>query len=76
MDEHGLRYRLKKRALDSGRPDDANPEIIQNRIDVYNAQTAPVADFYKEKGKYTGIDGIGSIEDIFNRLADTIEAKV
>ncbi|MBT3648806.1 MAG: adenylate kinase [Flavobacteriales bacterium] len=76
VEEDELRERLKKRALDSGRPDDANPEIIQNRIDVYNAQTAPVADFYKEKGKYTGIDGIGSIEDIFNRLADTIEAKV
>lgn len=74
--EDELRERLKNRALDSGRPDDADPAIIQNRIDVYNAQTAPVAGFYKGQGKYVGVDGIGSIQEIFTRLTDAIEAKV
>jgi adenylate kinase len=76
VEEEELRVRLLNRAKTSGRPDDANPEVIQNRIDVYNRETAPVADFYRGQGKYKGIDGIGSIEDISNRLFEAIEAIV
>ena len=75
VEENELRDRLKNRALDSGRPDDADPAIIQNRIDVYNAQTAPVADFYKKQGKYVGINGVGSISDIFDRLCSAVQEK-
>lgn len=75
VEEDELRTRLKNRAIDSGRPDDADPEIIQNRIDVYNAQTAPVADFYRNQNKYVGIHGIGSIEEIFDRLVDAVESQ-
>ena len=71
--EEELKTRLQKRALDSGRPDDADPEIIQNRIKVYNDKTAPVADFYKGQGKYAGINGIGSIEEIFSSLCKAID---
>ncbi len=73
VEEEELRTRLKNRAIDSGRPDDADPEIIQNRIDVYNKQTAPVANHYKGQGKYKAIDGIGSIDDITERLFTTID---
>ncbi len=76
VQEEELRVRLLNRAKTSGRPDDANPEVIQNRIDVYNRETAPVADFYRGQGKYKGIDGIGSIDDISNRLFEAIEAIV
>lgn len=76
VEEEELRVRLYNRAKTSGRPDDANPEVIQNRIDVYNRETAPVADFYKGQGKYKGIDGIGSIDEISNRLFEAIEAIV
>lgn len=71
--EDELRKRLADRAVKSGRPDDADPEIIQNRIDVYNKQTAPVAGYYQEQGKYTAIDGIGSIEEIFNKICTAID---
>ncbi len=74
VQEDELKTRLQKRALDSGRPDDADPEIIQNRINVYNTQTAPVADFYKGQEKYAGIDGVGSIEDIFGRICSAIDS--
>ena len=75
--EDELKERLKNRAIDSGRPDDADPEIIQNRIDVYNKQTAPVADFYKNQNKYSVVNGVGSISDIFERLCLAIdECKV
>lgn len=72
--EEELKERLKKRALDSGRPDDADPAIIQNRINVYNEQTAPVAEFYKTQNKYVGIEGVGAIEEIFDRLCNSIDA--
>lgn len=74
VEEDELCERLKNRAIDSGRPDDADPAIIQNRIDVYKQQTAPVADYYKAQNKYIGVNGIGSIEDIFERLCDAVQA--
>ena len=71
--EDELKVRLAKRAETSGRADDADPAVIQNRIDVYNAETAPVADHYRGQDKYSGIEGLGSIEDIFGRLKSAIE---
>lgn len=68
VEENELRERLKKRAEVSGRPDDANPDVIQNRINVYKNETAPVKDFYQAQGKYIAVDGIGSIDDISDRL--------
>lgn len=70
--EDELRERLRLRAETSGRTDDADPEIIQNRIDTYNRETAPVAEFYQGQNKYIGINGVGSIEDISERLFDAI----
>lgn len=71
--EEELKQRLLKRAETSGRADDADPEVIQNRIDVYNAETAPVADHYMNQDKYMGIEGVGSVEEIAQRLYDAIE---
>jgi len=74
VSEEELKDRLAKRAETSGRVDDADPAVIQKRIDVYNAETAPVADHYRGQGKYAGIEGLGTIEDIFGRLKSAIEA--
>lgn len=74
VEEAELRTRLADRAVKSGRPDDADPQIIQNRIDVYNKQTAPVAEYYKQQGKYSRIVGVGSIEEIYNKICSTIDA--
>lgn len=71
--EDELKTRLIKRAETSGRSDDANPEIIQNRIDVYNKETAPVADFYRAQQKFQGIHGVGSKEEIAERLCAAID---
>lgn len=76
VNEEELSKRLMKRAASSGRPDDADPKIVQNRIDVYNRETAPVAEYYKGMGKYRGIDGIGSIDEIFNRLCEAIDSVI
>lgn len=74
VEEVELRKRLLLRGKDSGRADDQNPEVIQNRINVYNAETMPVKDYYMAQGKYKGINGIGEIEDIFNQLCQAIES--
>lgn len=73
VEEEELRKRLLLRGKDSGRADDQDPAVIQNRIDVYNAETMPVKDFYQAQGKYKGINGIGEIETIFNDLCKAIE---
>ena len=71
--EAELRVRLAERAKTSGRPDDADPAVIQNRIDVYNNETALVKAFYEAQGKYKGINGVGSIEQITERLVAIID---
>lgn len=73
VEEDELRTRLLLRGKDSGRADDQNPEVIQKRIDVYNAETMPVKDYYTSQGKYKGINGIGEIETIFKALCAAIE---
>lgn len=65
--------RLLERGKDSGRADDLDESIIANRIKVYNEQTALVADFYAAQNKFEKINGVGSIEDIFNRLCSAID---
>jgi adenylate kinase len=71
--EEELRVRLAERAKTSGRPDDADPAIIQKRIDVYNAETMPVKGYYQAQHKYKGVHGIGNIDDIFNALCIVID---
>jgi adenylate kinase len=73
VEEEELRTRLLLRGKESGRPDDQNPEIIQNRINVYNAETMPVKDFYLAQNKYKGINGIGEIDEIFDLLCTEID---
>ena len=75
VEENELKERLKNRAISSGRADDADPEIIANRIAVYNRETAPVKDFYTAQHKYVAIDGIGSIDSITERLFTAIDAR-
>ena len=68
-----LEHRLLLRGKDSGRPDDANPEVISKRIKEYNDKTAPVADFYKGQNKFSSINGIGTIEENFASICGEIK---
>jgi len=73
VEKQELITRLIKRGQTSGRSDD-NLETIEKRIGVYESQTAPVIDFYKKAGSYRGIYGQGSVDDIFDRISEAIEA--
>ena len=67
-----LERRLLLRGKESGRPDDANPEVIRKRIVEYNTKTAPVANFYKAQNKFYIIAGVGQIDEIFASLRQVI----
>lgn len=64
--------RLLKRAEVSGRPDDKDESIVENRIKVYGEKTEPVINYYKDHNKYQPVNGMGDIEDIFNRLSKVV----
>jgi adenylate kinase len=70
-----LKSRLLLRGKDSGRADDANPAIIEKRIEEYNSKTAAVASFYETQNKLKSINGIGSIPDIFTQICLTIDSN-
>ena len=71
--EEELKTRLAKRAEVSGRADDADPKIIQNRINVYRSETEPVKEFYQKQNKFVAIDGLGSMDEISQRLYTAID---
>lgn len=71
--EDELVKRLLLRGKDSGRADDQDEAIIRNRIQVYNEQTAVVANYYDGQDKFEEIDGVGSIDEISGRLYTAID---
>lgn len=72
VEKHELIERLMTRGLSSGRADDQDLSIIENRINVYNEKTLPIIEYYKPQGKHFGINGMGNIEDIADRLRAVI----
>jgi adenylate kinase len=76
VDHDELVKRLIARAELSGRPDDKDPAVIENRIDVYKEKTEPIINYCSQKGLYQPVNGMGTIDDIFNRLSDYIKKLV
>ena len=68
-----IKARIKGRALVEGRADDANDETIANRIRTYHAKTEPLIEIYKEKGVYHEINGLGTIEEVQQRVFDLMD---
>ncbi|MBN2381253.1 adenylate kinase [bacterium] len=65
--------RLKKRAQIEGRMDDADPNVIQNRIKTYKEQSEPCLDFYRPRGLVKDINGLGTIEAVFQRISEALD---
>jgi adenylate kinase len=74
VEDEELKSRLIKRAEVSGRVDDADPAIIDNRLVVYKNETEPVKEFYQNQDKFIGINGLGSIDDITELLFKAIDS--
>ena len=73
VDDEELTRRLLNRGKESGRPDDQDESIIRQRVNEYNAKTLPLKSYYEGQGKFTGISGIGSIEEIFGSICQVVE---
>lgn len=74
--EDELKTRLAERAQKENRPDDAKPEVIENRISVYKAETVAVAQYYKQHNKYASVIGVGEIEAIFTNICREIDKAI
>src|SRR5574344_1287117 len=70
--EDELMTRLIKRGKESGRADD-NEETIKKRLVVYHSQTAPLIDWYKKEGCYRHINGLGTMDNIFDDICAQID---
>ncbi|HEX5743668.1 MAG TPA: adenylate kinase [Flavobacteriaceae bacterium] len=68
VEEDILVTRLLERGKISGRPDDQDEEKIRNRFNEYHTKTAILKEYYAAQGKYFGVNGVGSIEEITERL--------
>lgn len=63
-----IHERIAHRAHIEGRADDARPEVVENRIKTYHAKTEPLIAFYKQAGKYKEVDGVGTVEEVRERI--------
>jgi len=72
VEEDVLIERILKRGKQSGRKDD-NIETVQARLKVYHDQTEPLKGYYKKQGKNISIKGIGGVEDVFERICESLD---
>lgn len=75
-DDEILVSRILERGKTSGRSDDQDENKIRNRYTEYNEKTAPLISYYEGKSKYTAIDGIGTIEEVTERLSKVIDTLI
>jgi adenylate kinase len=73
VEDEELEKRLLGRGKDSGRADDRDINVIKKRIKEYNDKTAPLKNYYTNQNKFQSVYGIGTVEQIFTRISDTIE---
>ena len=71
VDYEKIIERLAGRAQAEGRADDT-PDSVRHRLNVYDQQTSPVIEFYRAHGQLTVVDGVGGLDDVFNRIVEAL----
>ncbi len=71
--ENLLVERILNRGKTSGRPDDQDEGKIRHRFGLYRTKTAILREYYQEQNKYFGVNGVGAIDEITQRLTDVID---
>jgi adenylate kinase len=66
--------RIARRAAEEGRSDDTE-EVVRNRMKVYADQTAPVVDYYAQQGILSRVLGVGTIEEVFQRIQGVLQIR-
>jgi adenylate kinase len=64
--------RLLRRAQEEGRADDT-PDVIDQRIALYNRETAPLLEHYRTRGQLVGIHGDRPVNQVFREIQDALE---
>ena len=70
--EEELIKRILLRGQMSGRSDD-NEDTARKRLETYHNQTSPLKAYYEEQGKYRAINGLGSIDGIFELIKEALD---
>jgi len=63
-----VKNRLAKRATIEGRADDADPAVIENRLNTYKSQSEPCLTYYRPQNIVRDIDGVGTVDEVFGRI--------
>ena len=66
--------RIALRAAEQGRSDD-NDESIAKRLSIYESETAPILDVYRERGVAFEVDGVGTLDEVFERIITALAAR-
>ena len=74
VEKEELTARLLKRGINSGRPDDQDLAVIENRIQIYEEKTSPLKDYYASQNKHFVIKGGGTIKEIARKLAEVVKS--
>lgn len=61
-----------ERGKTSKRPDDANVDVIKQRLDNYNKETAPVKEWYEKTNRLIEVDGVGPIPEVLKRIKEAL----
>lgn len=73
--EEELISRMINRAKTSGRSDDADENVQRKRLEVYTRDTLPVANHYRKSDKVVELEGVGTVDEIFQALCAVIDEK-
>ena len=76
VNEEELIQRLLSRGQKSSRADDKDENVLRHRQEIYKKETLPVANYYQKMKKLVHIDGMGEIEQVFERLSTAIDKKI
>ena len=66
--------RIALRAAEQGRSDD-NDESIAKRLSIYESETGPILDVYRERGVAFEVDGVGTLDEVFERIITALAAR-
>ena len=72
VEDEEIITRLHSRALKEGRADDTE-EVIRKRIEIYNADTKPLLDYYEKQGKLVTLEGKGALDEIFAKIVAVVK---
>ena len=73
-DEDEIVRRLRQRAIEQGRVDDSE-EAIRHRQEVYQRETAPLLEMFREQGLLVEVDGLGAVDDVTARIFTALAAR-